>query len=662
MKVVKFLILIVEDNIGDFVLAKKYIKENFPDAEITNAKSYKDAERLLLDQNNFNCILLDLSLPDSSGEELIKNIVRLKKDIPILIVLTGHDDLSFSLKTLSMGVSDYLIKNEINSAQLFKSIFYSYERFKIGEERDKALLSEQISNEKYKILVEQASDAILLINESGNILEANHTSCEIFECTKEEILNLKYQDLFFKETENKSGNPLHQLSIGKENRSEQKVITKDGNTKHFDIIEKLLSNGMIQSIIRDITERKNLESKLRFSKEELEKAYRVKSEFLANMSHEVRTPINGIIGFTDLLKGMTLEENQRFYIDQVSKSGYFLLDLVNDILDFSKFESGKLTLKNENINTIDLLDGISNFINFKSDKKEIKKILTISPDFPKLIELDPIRLKQILLNLISNAVKFTSEGEIECIAKLIDSNLEEGEVKLYFAVRDTGIGISKDNIAIIFDPFVQADSSTNRKFGGTGLGLTITKSLLSLFNSELKVESKPGVGTIFSFELIAKLPNIDGFNRGRSLTLNDIDKEKILSIMNGKLKAKILVVDDDPINLLLTGKLLKRVVSSLEYITAENGAEAIELFKTYKPDLILMDLQMPVMNGYDATIEIRKLDSKVPILAVTAGKIDGGEKKCLEVGMNEYINKPLSLIIIGNIIIKIFARNYLDEI
>ncbi|XDD47151.1 PAS domain-containing protein [Leptospira sp. WS39.C2] len=558
--------------------------------------------------------------------------------------------------------------------------------------------------------------------------------------------------------------------------SEHRMLCKDGSYKWILDRGKVIEWTSDKKPLRvmgthtDITERKILENALIIAREKAEKASIAKSNFLANMSHEIRTPLNGVIGFADLLMRTELNQVQRKYMETVHLSALSLLDLINDILDFSKIESGKMELYKERVNIFDVLHQIAEIVKHKAYEKGLELILNISPKVPRNVFVDSLRLRQILLNLIGNAIKFTLKGEIQI--KLTATPVSNNEYEFLFEVIDTGIGIDKENQNKIFEVFAQADSSTTRQFGGTGLGLSISSKLLQLFGSKIELESQLNHGSRFYFKfttiadnerinepnlssiktvmvvddndtnlfvitemLVHKniktttfnsphlalknfqegnqydiiitdynMPGMNGlelissiqksaissnlklpfftihsssneellYEKGKELgvgvillkpiqtnilyeslhdvisgrhpDVNAIGKQKFQPILSNE-KTKVMIVEDNPVNMMLTKTIVSKILQSAIIIEANNGLEAVEHFKKTEPDIILMDIQMPEMNGYDATREIRKLKigQKVPIIALTAGTLSDEENRCLESGMNDYISKPVVL-------------------
>ncbi|MET0987173.1 MAG: ATP-binding protein, partial [Steroidobacteraceae bacterium] len=390
----------------------------------------------------------------------------------------------------------------------------------------------------------------------------------------------------------------------------------------------------------DVTERKRAELeqkryelKLRRQNEALEKANRVKSEFLANMSHEIRTPMHAIINLSRLCLGTELQEQQRDYVEKVYVASQSLLHIVDDILDFSKLESGKVKIESIGFRLPHVCDQVRSLMLPAAEKKGLALAVNVEVDAALELVGDPLRLGQVLLNLVSNAVKFTERGSID--VRAVAKSVTAESVELEFSVRDTGIGLSPQQCAGLFQSFSQADASTTRKYGGTGLGLAISKRLVELMGGAIRIDSEPGVGSTFTFS-VRLLRGKAGASSGRLDAA--VDRHSAVAALRGM---RALVVEDNKINQQIARELLVRV--GMVVTVADNGLQCLELLERQSFDAVLMDVQMPVLDGLEATRAIRerlKLTA-LPIIAMTANAMEGDRQRCLAAGMNDYLPKPI---------------------
>jgi signal transduction histidine kinase/ActR/RegA family two-component response regulator len=372
--------------------------------------------------------------------------------------------------------------------------------------------------------------------------------------------------------------------------------------------------------------------------QEATSANRAKSEFLANMSHELRTPMNAIVGFSEVLSDDVLSEEHQSYVNMIIENSKNLLHLIDDILDYSRVESGKLDIEIRECRIGDLISEIESMLRPLASKKNIAFEVLQCDMIPETIHTDPLRLRQCLTNLIENAVKFTQAGYVYVDVGLVN---HDQEAFLQFAVEDTGIGIPEDKMMLIFESFMQADNAMTRKYGGTGMGLAITKRLVTLLGGHISVVSAEGKGSVFTFAIPTGLQwtcvNTPVWNKYLPVDeINELLKTEKGSVMyNGK----VLVAEDNPSNQKLIAILLQKM--GLDVSLADDGLQAVEQCGLQTFDVILMDMQMPNLNGYDATRQLRSQGVQTPIIAVTANAMTGDEQKCLSVGCDGYLSKPI---------------------
>ena len=511
----------------------------------------------------------------------------------------------------------------------------------------------QNSEERYRDLLYNLDVGIVVHNLETSIVMSNPKASELLGITSEEMKYRSIYDnqwLFFDENDMplavddypvitilRTGQPLKNFrgKVFRTQTNDSRLLLINGfPLKNF--------NGELSEIVIsfiDITDTKQMESDLIKAKQLAESANKAKSSFLANMSHEIRTPLNGIIGFTDLLLKTKLDYDQIEYMGIVNQSAILLMEIINDILDFSKIEEGRLELNVEETDLFELVNQVINLFKQQANAKGVELILTIGEHVPQFIFSDSIRLKQILVNLIGNAIKFTKEGTIALNITEIKScgNFST----LHFSVKDTGIGIKKQNQEKIFDSFIQEEISTSIKFGGTGLGLSISNQLLKLMQSQLFLTSEYGMGSDFYFSIQFRTAvNRKGIVQKHPAQISKITEAD--SIIEDNIK--ILIAEDNEINMLLVKKILMQMFPKAILYEARNGKQAVKIYNSIPLDIILMDVQMPKKNGYEATLEIRQLEQskRTAIIALTAGIFNKEKKKCLECGMDAYISKPIN--------------------
>ena len=634
-------ILIVDDKTENLFALEKLLEK--PGRRFFKASSGKAALKMAYN-TDFSLILLDVQMPEMNGFE----VARILKSNPktakfsIIFVTAISKEEKYVLKGYDEGAIDYLFKPldvEITKAKVSTYLKLDQQNRELEDKNERL--------ENLASLVDNSQEITCIFNiRTFRIEEVNSTFKSMLGYEPSEVLGSTLIS-FFNEEDLVETKKIVKEEIKRRSEIfsfENRIVCKNGTQKwmRWKIIvknNKCFANAMDISV-RKMTERKlsdNLAYLVRINKElteakrVAEASVQVKQEFMANMSHEIRTPMNAIIGFTNLLLKTDLNDDQRKQLENVKFSGENLIVIINDILDFSKIEAGKLAIEEAPFNLHEVTNNLLELMGPQVKEKGLSLELNQQEEISKYLIGDAVRLNQILLNLLSNALKFTQEGGITLSVDLMKK--EDKTLFLQFKVKDTGIGIKKEKQETIFDSFTQAEGDTTRKYGGTGLGLTIVKMLVQLMNGNVSLESEPGVGTTF----IVDLP----FNLDESDRQKEEEEEKGVEKNLGELE--VLLAEDNEMNQILA----KRVIASFGFKldVAENGAKALERFKEKDYDIILMDIMMPEMDGLEATRRIREDfpegKKDIPILAMTAFVFSEEEDyKYLESGMNDYILKP----------------------
>jgi PAS domain S-box-containing protein len=490
---------------------------------------------------------------------------------------------------------------------------------RLVEERTREL---ERTSRDYRQIFENAHDPILVFRpEDEQVINVNRRACEVYGYTREEFLRISLADISVDVARGQQ-QILETVKGGVYHNFESAQYRKDGSRMFLEINAAAIEyegRPAIISINRDVTERRRAEA-LRLAKEAAERAASAKAQFLANMSHEIRTPMAGVIGLSDLLLATDLDERQAQYARLIQSSTGSLLRVIDDILDFSKIEAGKLAIEDAPFDLPATLGEVVEVLRLGAMAKGTTLELFAADDLPGWVRGDPGRLRQVLMNLVGNAVKFTEEGEVSVRAE----RAADGRIQV--RVRDTGIGIPLEAQGRMFELFSQGDSSTSRRFGGTGLGLAISKRIVEAMGGEIGFESAPGEGSTFWI----RVPFAAGAPPARTETA-----------VGRPVHARILTVEDNPINQVVITAQLKHL--GYQVTAVANGLEALDALAVERYDLVLMDCQMPLLDGYEATERIRALPgevSRIPIVALTAHALREDLDRCLAVGMNDCITKP----------------------
>jgi PAS domain S-box-containing protein len=620
------------------------------------ANSGNDALKILLHEQDFAIILIDVQMPMMDGfetVELIRQIEKLKH-VPIIFLTASMDNSAQIFKGYQAGAVDYMIKPlspEILKAKVavFVDLYKKNQELLVQAEQLKKLntdlKAQKLLSEYSLSLIEASHDPLFTISSEGKITDMNNASVNVTGISREKLIGTDFFDYF---TEPQKAREVYQKVFEKGSVADSPLILRHKNGKLTDV----LFNGSVYKddkenvlgvviVARDVTDQKRIEKELteakvfaelatliaEEAKSKAEDAVKAKQQFLSNMSHEIRTPMNAIIGFTKVLIKTDLTDKQNEYFNAIKVSGDALIVLIDDILDLAKVDAGKMTIEQTPFKMATSLSAMLHLFETKIQEKNLKLVKNYDTKIPEVLVGDPVRLHQIILNLVSNAVKFTTKGKITVSAHLLTE--EDDKVTIGFAVTDTGIGIAEEKIATIFENFQQATSGTSRLYGGTGLGLAIVKQLVETQGGTIDVKSQIDEGSTFSFQL--------SFQKTKA----EAESETIITKLDSEIKnIRVLVVEDIALNQLLMKTLLDDF--GFERDIADNGKIAIEMLEKKSYDIILMDLQMPEMNGFEATEYIRNtMNFKIPIIALTADVTTIDLAKCKAVGMNDYIAKPV---------------------
>jgi PAS domain S-box-containing protein len=500
-------------------------------------------------------------------------------------------------------------------------------------ERKRSEIKLKKQEEKYRSIIANMNLGLIEVDLEERIRYVNQSFCLMSGYEEHELIGKIAADLFVKDEykaiiEEKNSS----RQMGLSDAYEMNVKTKDSDTNWWLVCGAPLYNDKQQhigsiGIHLDITQQKMLERQLVEAKQIAEKSVHAKDLFLANMSHEIRTPMNAILGMSKQLQKTTLNQQQQSFLEIIGTAAENLLVIINDILDFSKLEAGKVSLEEICFNMRDLVTNTSRVLKLKAEEKGLQFDVSVAPEVAKVLKGDPFRISQVLMNLLSNSIKFTKRGRVT-LQCLLNKNLPHSQ-ELEIIISDTGKGMDEGYLKNLFNKFSQEDESIARSYGGTGLGMSIVKQLVELMNGAITVKSRKGEGTQVNIQL--------SFATGLECDLPKKDNSHVAShILADK---KILLVEDNEMNRVVAETILNQYGAAIS--EAVNGVEAVEAIRNNRYDIVLMDIQMPVMDGLEATRMIRKdIRSNIPIIALTANAVKGEMEKCIQAGMNDYLSKP----------------------
>jgi PAS domain S-box-containing protein len=661
--------ILMVDDLPENLFALEIIlsKQNYT---FVKANSGNEALKILLYEQDFAIILIDVQMPEMDGfetVELIRQIDNLQH-VPIIFLTASMDNTSHIFKGYQAGAVDYMIKPlspEILKAKV--SVFvdlYKKNQELLAQKEELKILYRDVKAQKllsdYSLsLIEASHDPLFAINTQGKITDRNDASARVTGISREKLIGTNFFD-YFTEPQKARKLYLDVFENGFVTDSPLRFRHKKGK------LTDVLFNGSVYKdekgnvvgvviVARDVTALKKNENKLIEAKIKAEEAVKSKQQFLSNMSHEIRTPMNAIIGFTKVLLKTDLNRKQQEYLSAIEISGDTLIVLINDILDLAKVDAGKMIFEKSAFKVTSSISAMLHLLEPKIIEKNLTLVKEYDPKIPEMVLGDSIRLNQIILNLVSNSVKFTPKGKIKVSVKLIEE--EADDVIIEFSVMDTGIGIAQDKMETIFDNFQQATSDTTRLYGGTGLGLAIVKQLVESQGGRIQVESKMNEGSTFSFKLSFEKTKKETHTKNYN---EEDDKNKFFDSKNKNIK--VLVVEDNSLNQLLMRTLMDDF--GFAYEIAENGKIAIDKLQKDSYNIILMDLQMPEMNGFEAADYIRNtLNSEIPIIALTADVTTVDRGKCKALGMNDYLSKPIEEELLYNTIIDLVKKPFtlIDE-
>ncbi len=623
----KIHILIVDDDQVDRMIVKRALGQTGFDVETQYAEDVHQGMNAVR-SHDFECIFIDYNMPDGSGLSMLQQLRKMGCNTPVILV-TSQGDERLAVEAMRTGAMDYIPKNLINGESLSQSLRYI---IRIREAELARVAMENALRESEQRLDRVISHSPILLfalDQLGKFTIFKGKEASSFISEGDTLVGKSLQEAF-------SNFPQLNESFGRALSGEEFVSQIRFGRKYFEIYFSPLRNIAnevtgVFGVASDVSTHKKLELELNRAKINTEQTAKMKEQFLANMTHELRTPMHCILGLTEMLEKSSLDEEQKNHLGSIGNSAENLLVIINDMLDLSKIEAGKMTFESAPFSLRDTVRANFELLSPKVKEKNLEVKISIDDNIADQLVGDKVRLGQIIINLVGNAIKFTEKGTVGIKASLTEDNPAYARIR--FDITDTGIGIAQEKLDTIFESFTQAEADTTRKYGGTGLGLSIVKKLVELQEGELNVTSIAGVGTTFSFT-ISFIKAV-----GEAAIQHQPISQYATANFNGM---RVLLVDDNPINMLIARNVLKEFNTSV--VEASDGKQAIDLLKENEFDIVLLDVMMPEMNGYETARYIREnFDhpvNTIPILAMTAHSSKPEFDKCFASGMNDYISKP----------------------
>ncbi|HWB09268.1 MAG TPA: response regulator [Pirellulales bacterium] len=658
MSIEREIVLIVDDDPGVSALQRRRLER--AGFEVCNADSASVAMEHLR-RGGVRLVVLDYRLSsETNGLEFYAAMKRAGYDLPVIMV-TGYSQEATVVEALRAGVRDFVAKSSDYVDYLLQAVERLFQQSRV----ERSLAEAQAH---LRAVIESSMDAIITTDSRGTVTLFNPSAERMFghsaaQAVGQPIARFSAQMAALLREASCDAAP-HTGSAPYE------TYAMRPNGQPF-MIETSLSRGEVEGkafytfIVRDITQRQQVAAELRLAKEAADAASVAKTAFLTNVSHELRTPMTAILGFTDLLLDEEPSVSLPAALDVIKRNGVYLLEIINDLLDVSKIEAGQLTIEHALCSPAQVLAETHGLMQVRSQAKGLSFMVQCLNPLPQFAYTDAMRLRQILINLVGNAIKFTESGEVRIVA-----SYEPSRQVLSISVVDTGIGMSREQIAGLFRPFTQADSSTTRRFGGTGLGLTISKRLAELLGGDIQVRSEPGVGSTFRLTIpMMAQPTARPAEAARgnpagyvaetawrpTMAARDLTEERRSEPDQGRswpdlpprpALRRVLLVEDSPDSQRLIVAVLSK--SGADVTVVENGQLAIDEILDAKQqgtayDIILMDMQMPVLDGYEATRRLRRAGQTQPIIALTAHAMNGDREKCFDAGCDDYMTKPIDV-------------------